>query len=135
MEFRTIYIYIYAKAAVCRCSLKFCILQRKAPVLESLFNKIAGLKICNFIKKRLQRKYFPVKFTNFLTTLFLYRTGPVVACIHAKVGKALVRYYVNNSCWENGIQVSVCLKTFLSDRRDIKMFRIVLKILSRVLQH
>ena len=85
------------------CSLKFCILQRKAPVLESLFNKIAGLKICNFIKKRLQRKYFPVKFTNFLTTLFLYRTGPVVACIHAKVGKALVRYYVKNSCWENGI--------------------------------
>ena len=31
------------------------------PVLESLFNKVAGLglKVCNFIKKRLQRRFFP----------------------------------------------------------------------------
>ena len=28
----------------------------KAPVLESPFNKVAGLKTCNFIKKRLQHR-------------------------------------------------------------------------------
>ena len=28
--------------------------RRKTPVLESVFNKVAGLKVCNFIKKGLQ---------------------------------------------------------------------------------
>ena len=43
---------------------------RKAPVLDSLFNKVAGQKACNFIKKRLQHKCFPVKFVKFLKTRF-----------------------------------------------------------------
>ena len=33
---------------------------RKAPVLESPFNKIAGVNACNLIKKRLQHRRFPV---------------------------------------------------------------------------
>ena len=39
-------------------------------LLESLFEKVASLKACNFIKKRLQHRcqVFPVKFTNFLRT-------------------------------------------------------------------
>ena len=41
------------------CSWKFDKFHRKTPVLESLFDKVAGL---NFIKKRLQRRCFPVKF-------------------------------------------------------------------------
>ena len=44
---------------------------RKTPVLESPFNKVAGLKACNFIKKRLQYRRFPVKFTKCLGTLIL----------------------------------------------------------------
>ena len=32
---------------------------------------------CNFIKKRLQHRCFPVKFANFLRTPFFYRTPPV----------------------------------------------------------
>ena len=35
---------------------------------ESLFNKYAGLEACNFIKKRLQSRFFPVKFAKFLRT-------------------------------------------------------------------
>ena len=31
-------------------------------MLESLFNKVAGLKAYNFIKKRFQHKCFPVNF-------------------------------------------------------------------------
>ena len=54
-------------------------IQRKAPMLESLFNKVADLKGCNFIKKRLQhsqacifikkwlqQKCFPLKIEKFL---------------------------------------------------------------------
>ena len=38
-------------------------------MLESLFNKVTGLEPCNFIKKRLQHKCFPVNFCEFLRTL------------------------------------------------------------------
>ena len=34
------------------------------------FNKYAGLKACNFIKKRLQHRFFPVKFAKILRTPF-----------------------------------------------------------------
>ena len=37
-----------------KCSYKFSKFPRKKPVLESLFNKLAGLKAYNFTKKRLQ---------------------------------------------------------------------------------
>ena len=40
-------------------------------VLESLFNKVAGLKACNTIKKRLQYRCFPVKFAKALRTFNL----------------------------------------------------------------
>ena len=42
----------------------------KAHVLESLFNNVKGLKACNFIKKRLQRRCFPDKFVKLLRTHF-----------------------------------------------------------------
>ena len=43
----------YAYSFQNRCSWNF--RNRKTPVLESLFNKVAGLKVCNFMKKRLQQ--------------------------------------------------------------------------------
>ena len=52
-----------AKKDVLKNFLKF---HRKTPVLESLFNKVAGL--CNFIKKRLQYRCFPVKIVKFSRT-------------------------------------------------------------------
>ena len=51
--------------------LKFCKFHRKTPVLESLFNKVSGRQACIFIKKRLQHRYFPVKFAKVLTTPLL----------------------------------------------------------------
>ena len=53
-----------------RCSWKFLKFHRKRPVFESLLNKVAGLKACNFIKKWLQHSSFPVKFEKFLRTPF-----------------------------------------------------------------
>ena len=40
----------------------------KTPALESLFNKVAGIKAYSFIKKRLQHRYFPVNIAKFLRT-------------------------------------------------------------------
>ena len=43
----------------------------KKPMLESFFNKVSGLQACIFIKKRLQRKCFPVNIAKFLRTSIL----------------------------------------------------------------
>ena len=53
------------EAAVCRW---FHITHKKTPVFESLFNKVP-LKF--FIKKRLQRRYFPVNIAKCLRTAFV----------------------------------------------------------------
>ena len=74
-----------SEAGVCKlqidCFLKFCKFHRKTSVSESLFNKAVGLKVCNFIKKRLQQSCFPVKLVKFLKTPFFYR-GVSVAASH-----------------------------------------------------
>ena len=46
-------------------------IHRKTPVLESLLNKVADLKVRNFIEKRLENRYFPVNIEKFLRTTFL----------------------------------------------------------------
>ena len=43
--------------------------------MESHFNKFVGLQACNFIKKRIQYRYFPVNFAKFLRTPFLQNTS------------------------------------------------------------
>ena len=52
--------------------LKFCNIHRKPPVLKSLleqgWNKVKDCKACNFIKKRLQHRCFPVNIAKFLVT-------------------------------------------------------------------
>ena len=40
-------------------------------MLESLFNKFAGLRAGNFITKRFQHRYFPVDIVKFLKTSIL----------------------------------------------------------------
>ena len=51
-------------------SYKFSKFNRKVFVLESLLNKVANLQACNLLKKRLQVRCFPLKFTRFLEHLF-----------------------------------------------------------------
>ena len=46
----------------------FCNISSKTAVLESLFNKAAGLQACNFVKKRLQHRCFHVNGVKFLRT-------------------------------------------------------------------
>ena len=62
-----------------RCSSKFCNIHRKTtPVLESLFNKVAGLKASNFIKKRYLH-VFSCEYCKILKNTFFNRTPPVDA--------------------------------------------------------
>ena len=60
-----------------RCSVKQGVhkFHRETPVLESFFDKVAGLQVRNFIKKRLQQSYFPVKFVKFLKAPMLKNIG------------------------------------------------------------
>ena len=51
---------------------KFHKIHRKTPVLELRFNNLPDLRTCNFIKKRLQRKCFPVNCAKFTTAPILY---------------------------------------------------------------
>ena len=44
-------------------------------MLEFLFNKVAGLQVCNFIKKRLQHWCFSMKFAKSLRASFLQNTS------------------------------------------------------------
>ena len=45
--------------------------QENTCVLEFLFNIVAGLKACNFVKKRPQHRFFPVNIAKFLRTAIL----------------------------------------------------------------
>ena len=49
-------------------------------ILKSLFNKVAGLRSCNFIRKRLRHRCFAVKFEEFLRTTFLKNTSSGCFC-------------------------------------------------------
>ena len=47
-------------------------------MLESLFKKVAGLRLATLIKKKLQQRCYPVNIAKFLRTVF-YRTPPAAA--------------------------------------------------------
>ena len=54
-----------------RCCLEFHKIHRKVPVPEPHFQQSCGSQACNFFKKRLWHKSFPVNFVKFLGTPFL----------------------------------------------------------------
>ena len=52
---------------------------RKTPVLESLFNKVAGLQASSIFKKRLRHRCFSVNYSNFLKNTCFNKAPPVAA--------------------------------------------------------
>ena len=66
--FEQIIIVAYLKKVICkrRCSEKSRKFYRKPFVLESLYNKVAGLRTSNVLQKRLWHRCIVVKFTNCL---------------------------------------------------------------------
>ena len=66
-EFRSSRMQIFFKISVLK---KFRNIQRKTPLLDCLFNKVAGMKACNFIKKETSTEMFLVNVMKFLRRLF-----------------------------------------------------------------
>ena len=62
-----------------RCSEKLCKIHRKRPVLESLFNKVVGLRPPSLLKLILQHRSFSVHFAKFWRKSCFYRTPPVAS--------------------------------------------------------
>ena len=52
------------------CSWEFHKIHRKTPVLDTFFNKLAGLRPATLLKKRLWYRCFPVNFVKFLQNTF-----------------------------------------------------------------
>ena len=82
---------MFLKIAVLK---NFGITVKKTPVLECLFNKLAGIYACIFIKRRLQDRCFLKKFStkifNFLTALFVE---------HLTVHYTFSKFYVIEFFW------------------------------------
>ena len=49
-------------------------------MLESLFNKVAGLMACNFIKKETPLQFFPENIAKILRTLFVWNISGGCFC-------------------------------------------------------
>ena len=102
------------------------ILTGKTHVLEFLLNKVAGLKACNFVKKRLQHKCFTLNIAKFLTDFFIEYLKWLLltfffviwnSCRNARhVFKSLYNEFLNNflfqgihsDCPSNGFRQSNC---------------------------
>ena len=68
-----------------KCSWKFWKIHRKKKVLQSLFTKVAGLRVKDFIKRRLQYKALSCTIWKFPRMTF-YIISPVGASAYAETG-------------------------------------------------
>ena len=62
-----------------KCSYKFPDNHNKIVVLESLFNKVTGLKACNFIKTETPTQVFSSEYLKNFKNSFIYGTPPLAA--------------------------------------------------------
>ena len=61
-------------------------------MLESVFNKAAGLQVCNFVKKRLQHRCYVVKFAKLGILFFTEHLFTVTASVcFENLGNILLR--------------------------------------------
>ena len=58
----------------------FCDIHKKTSVQGSIFNKIEGHQACNFIKKRLQQRYFHVNIVKFIRRPILKNISEGLRC-------------------------------------------------------
>ena len=82
---------------------------------EWLFNEVADLKACNFIKKRPQHMFFPVNIAKFLRTLILKNINKRLLLLVVPVTVCL-RYW-RNKIWDeiNQAEINIQPFKFISD--------------------
>ena len=76
------------------CSLKVRKYHRKKTVLESVFEEVAGLRVCDFITKKLQQRCFPVKFAKSLRTSFLTQHLQWLLLYHCEIHLYRLRIFL-----------------------------------------
>ena len=74
-------------------------------MLESLFNKVTGLKDRNFVKKRYQRRCFSVNIEKLLTSIFEKQLRPNVSDHRATRCVNLVERDCPSFCNNTGFQI------------------------------
>ena len=90
----------------CKKSLNTCV--------EVFFNKVAGLQACDFVKKRLQHRCFPVKFTKFLRTPFL-----------KYICQRLLLYCTLTTHWYLSVLLYIVFNTFFSSLQLLLLITLV----------
>ena len=68
-NYSTIFRRSHWRFSIKKAILKYFDIHRKTPVQGSSFNKLEGPQACNFIKKRLQQKYFLANIVKFIRRL------------------------------------------------------------------
>ena len=99
---------VFYKKAV----LKLLQYSQETPVLESLFNKVAGLRPASLSKKRLWHRCFPVNFLKFLRTHFLKEHLWCVFVFDHFLGSALKGLKVKNTYFEKHMQTAASVDIF-----------------------
>ena len=108
-----------------RCSTKTLLLQisqysQKTPAWESLVNQVASLQLCNFIKKRLQLKFFSMKIAKFLKRpilkkicerLLLNNVAPNFLFIYMKTENRC-----SGKCFLTFAEKHLCMNVFFNSR-------------------
>ena len=89
-------------------------------MLESLFDKVAGLQDCSFIKRRLQHRCFPVNTANFLRTAILKN---IWECLLLYLTDFLEQLVFREAIFQNSfLKVSSLKLSQFSSYSQIKLF-------------
>ena len=91
---------VFCKIGVLR---NFAKIHKKAPVPESLFNKVAGLRPATLSKKRIWHRCFSVNFAKFLRTLFVteHLWWLLLSILHFLIKDCYHRCHTFNSSFES----------------------------------
>ena len=85
---------------------KFHKIHLKTPVLESLFNRVSGLRPAILLKKKLQHRCFQVNFVKLLRTTFLQNTS--IICLTVLFYKEVL-YTCSNLLLEKWTKLTILL--------------------------
>ena len=92
-------------------------------MLESLFNKVVDLEDCNFIKRRLQRRCFPVKFAKFFRTFF---TEHLLRLLLSSLSVDQILHYFQQlehfEAWADSVHVRQMHKNFHLTQKEFHTF-------------
>ena len=75
--------------------------------MESLFNKVAGLKVCNILKKRLQHRCFSVRLAKFLRTPSLKNDLRMTASEYLVNAYVPEQMFLRTSSWTRGSYIVI----------------------------